>query len=105
MSNQPDSHDIEQQKRKYLMVFAALIVFTLITVGASYLHIQSTAISVAVAMAVSCIEALLVGGIMMHLFSERKIIYFVLVLTFVFFTALMFLILWANQPGTRLHIH
>jgi caa(3)-type oxidase subunit IV len=105
MSNQPDSHDIERQKRKFLLVFAALIAFTFVTVGASYLHIESTAVSVTVALVVSGVEALLVGGIMMHLFTERKIVYFVLALTFVFFTALMYLILWANQPVNWLHIH
>ena len=105
MSNQPDSHDIQQQVRKYLMVFGALIFFTFVTVGASYLHIESTAVSVVVALVVAGVEALLVGGIMMHLFEEKKIVYAVLVLTFVFFVALMYLILWASQPGSRLHIH
>ena len=105
MSNQPDSHDIQRQVRKYLLVFAALIFFTFVTVGASYLHIQSTAASVAVALVVAGVEALMVGGIMMHLFTEEKIVYAVLVLTFVFFVALMYLIVWGNQPDTRLHIH
>lgn len=105
MNNQPGSDDIQQLVRKYLMVFAALIVFTFVTVGFSYVHIESTAVTVTVALLVSCIEALLVGGIMMHLFAERKIIYLVLLLTFVFFAVLMYLVLWANQPGSRLHVH
>ena len=105
MSNQTDPHEIQQLKRRYLLVFAALIVATLATVGASYLHVESTAASVAIALVISFTEALLVGGIMMHLFAERKIIYFVLVLTFVFFTALMYLTVWSSQPTTRLHIH
>ena len=105
MSNNPDSHDVQQQVRKHFYIFAALVVFTFVTVGASYLHIESTYASVAIALAVALVEAFLVAGFMMHLSTERKIVHLVLVLTFFFFAAMMYLILWANQPGTRLHIH
>jgi len=105
MSNQPDSHDVQQQVRKQKQICAALLVFTIVTVGASYLPIESAFASIAIAMAVALVEAFLVAGFMMHLSTERKIVHLVLVLTFFFFTAMMYLILWANRPGNRLHLH
>ena len=105
MSNKPDSDDVQQQVRKHVMIFLALLVFTVVTVGASYLHITSTFATIGIALTVALIEGFLVAGFMMHLVTERKIVHIILVFTVIFFTALMFLILWANQPGNRLHVH
>jgi caa(3)-type oxidase subunit IV len=102
MSNENDSKQVMQQVRQHVRIFMALVVFTFVTVGASYLQIQSPVVSVCIALAVALVEAFLVAGFMMHLSTERKIIHVVLVLTVFFFTAMMYLILWANQPGNRL---
>lgn len=105
MSNENDSKSVQRQVRQHVRIFAALIVFTFVTVGASYLHIESTYATVGIALAVALVEAFLVAGFMMHLSTERKIVHLVLVLTFFFFAAMMYLILWGNQPAQRLHLH
>ncbi|MDH3404937.1 MAG: cytochrome C oxidase subunit IV family protein [Acidobacteriota bacterium] len=80
--------EIEQEKRKYWVVFIALVALTAITVGVSYLHL-STGAAVFIALLVACVKGGLVAGVFMHLISERQAIYAILVLTAVFFVVLM----------------
>ncbi len=86
-----DGHGAEavrEQARKYVFVFAALLVLTLVTVSISYLHL-SVVPAIVAAMVVASVKGSLVASYFMHLISERKFIYFVLILTVVFFVGLM----------------
>lgn len=88
-----DAHNAEavkEQVRKYYIVFAALLTLTLITVAISYLHL-SVVPAIVAAMIVASVKGSLVASYFMHLISERKFIYFVIVLSAVFFVALMLL--------------
>ena len=85
-----------QHVRRYLFVFYALLFGTLITVGASYIHFGHHTINIAVALFIACGKASLVAGYFMHLISERKMIYGILVFTAVFFLGLMMLIIWSS---------
>ena len=69
------------------MVFVALAALTMITVAVSYLHLQGWH-AVAVALAIASVKGFLVAGYFMHLLSEKKLIYAVLLLT-LFFLALL----------------
>jgi cytochrome c oxidase subunit 4 len=80
--------DIDRHVKVYIMVFVALMVLTIITVAVSYLHLP-VAGAVAVALLVATIKGSLVACYFMHLISEKKLIYAVLVLTVVFFAALL----------------
>ncbi len=102
MSNSSDSQDVQKQVRSHIRIFVALLVFTVATVGASYAHVESQALSVMIALGIALVEAFLVAGFMMHLTTERKIVHIVLVFTVFFFTAMMYLILWANRGDNRL---
>jgi cytochrome c oxidase subunit 4 len=84
------AEDIKKETRVYILVFIALAALTLITVGISYLHL-STGPAVALALFVALIKGSLVVAFFMHLLSERKLIYAVLVFTVFFFLALIFL--------------
>ena len=77
--------------RRYLYVFYALIFGTLVTVGASYIPFGNHHLNIAVAVAIACGKASLVAGFFMHLISERKMIYGLLVFTVLFFLGLMVL--------------
>ena len=84
-----DGHDnspeaIRKEIRKYLMVFGALGVLTIITVAISQLHLP-THQAVLLALAVAVVKGSLVAAFFMHLISERKLIYAVLLLTVFFF--------------------
>ena len=87
-----DAHaaEIKKHVRVYITVFAALAVLTVVTVAVSYLHLKVTA-AVTVALIIATAKASLVAGYFMHLVSEKKLIYGVLILTGVFFLALMIL--------------
>lgn len=82
--------EIKKQTRVYLMVFVTLAFLTLVTVGVSYLHLSFGA-AIALALFIATIKGSLVAAFFMHLLSERKLIYAVLILTLVFFIALMLL--------------
>src|SRR5205807_5776813 len=77
--------------RRYLFVFYALLFGTLITVGASYIPFGHRAVNIGVALVIACGKAFLVAGYFMHLISERKMIYGIMVFTAFFFVGLMFL--------------
>jgi len=81
---------VKKHVRVYITVFVALLALTLITVAISTLHL-STGPAIVVALIIATIKASLVAGYFMHLLTERKVIYAALILTAVFFLALMFL--------------
>jgi cytochrome c oxidase subunit 4 len=100
-----DSHDdIQHHVKRYLFVFYALIVGTVITVAASWAHIDSVALTVAIALFIACIKGFLVAGYFMHLMSEKKMIYGILIATVFFFAALMYLTVWSMHPESLVHI-
>ncbi len=88
--DQTHSIDIKKHVRGYIAVFIALLALTAITVAVSYSHLPVT-YAVIVALIIATIKGSLVASYFMHLISEKKLIYFTLMLTFVFFLALMFL--------------
>lgn len=92
-----DAHDIKSHLHVYWAVFAALLVGTLLTVGMYYVHFDSMALTVAIALFIASIKAFLVAGFFMHLMSEKKAIYSMLAVTGFFFAFMMFLILWGSH--------
>ena len=84
--NSPEA--IKKEIRKYLYVFGALAVLTLITVGIAQ-FLLPTWQAVLLALVVATIKGSLVAAFFMHLISERKLIYAVLVVTVFFFGVLM----------------
>ena len=90
--------DIDRHVRVYITVFVALMVLTVITVAISYLDL-SVPIAVGVALFVATIKGALVAGYFMHLVSEKKLIYAVLVLTVVFFIVLLALPVVTHSNG------
>jgi cytochrome c oxidase subunit 4 len=92
--------DIDRQVRIYILVFVSLMALTLVTVAVSRLHLPiGTAIAVALAVAIG--KGGLVAGYFMHLFSERRLIYWVLGFTVAFFFAVLILPMWGNWEGIR----
>jgi cytochrome c oxidase subunit 4 len=75
---------IKKEIKRYLYVFGGLAVLTIITVAISRLHLP-TMQAVILALAVATVKGSLVAAFFMHLISERKLIYAVLVLTVFFF--------------------
>ena len=84
--NSPDA--IRKEIRKYLYVFGALAVLTIITVSISQLHLP-THEAILLALVVAGVKGSLVAAFFMHLISERRLIFAVLALTVFFFGMLM----------------
>ena len=76
--------DINKHVKVYITVFGALMVLTVVTVAISYLHLNMP-YAITVALIIAAIKASLVASYFMHLISEKKIIYSVLILTGIFF--------------------
>ena len=80
-----DQESIAKEKRKYLIVFGMLALLTILTVAAAeMLHLPPME-TILVALAIAIVKGSLVAAVFMHLLSERKLIYAVLVLTVFFF--------------------
>ena len=99
-----DAHgaeDIRSHVRTYMLVFGTLMALTVITVAVSYLHLP-IAMAIVVALIVATVKGSLVALFFMHLISERKLVYYVLALTVIFFIFLMFIPLATNLDKVHL---
>ena len=84
-------HHVEKHVRQYLIVFAALLVLTIVTVLASRIDIGMAG-GIILAMIIAGVKGTLVAGVFMHLFSDkRKIVYVVLIYTGIFLLVLFLL--------------
>jgi cytochrome c oxidase subunit IV len=96
------AHDVAKHIRAYLMVGATLLTFTAITVFLSYINFGTQKANVAVALVVATFKAGLVAAIFMHLSSEKRMIYRILIFTFFFVFGLFWLTFLAwYDPITR----
>jgi len=80
--------DIDKHVRVYITVFVALMALTLITVGVSYLHL-SKGPAIFLALLIASVKGSLVACYFMHLISEKKLIFTVLIITVIFFIAVL----------------
>lgn len=94
--------DIDKHVRIYITVFVALMVLTIVTVAIAHFHLPMP-IAISVALLVATIKGSLVACYFMHLISEKKLIYAVLVLTVVFFAALLALPVVTHSNGYWIH--
>jgi len=88
----------------YRKVFIYLLIGTTLTVWASYMEFNvhnSIAGAVFVGLTIAMIKGYLVAANFMHLNSERKLIYWILLLTVFFLALLLFIpVLWdVNNMG------
>ena len=79
--------------RRCLYIFATVLCGILLMVAASFAPLHNRHYNVALVLVVAGFNACMVAGFLMHLFSEKKMIYTVLVFTVFFFISLMFLTL------------
>jgi cytochrome c oxidase subunit 4 len=96
--------DIKKHVRTYIVVFVALAGLTVVTVGVSYLHLTMP-VAVTVALVIATIKASLVAAYFMHLISERRVIHSILVITILFFIAMIFIIFFTDQGMMSRGLH
>lgn len=93
MSEHP-SKDVAKHVRGYLIVGAALLFGTILTVLVSYVDLGKT-LNITLALVIATFKASLVAAFFMHLISERQAIYAILLFTALFFAGLMGLVLYS----------
>lgn len=102
MSNSHSHQDVSSHVKLYLIIGAALLVGTVITVLASHIQMGITA-GIIVAIIIASIKGSLVAGYFMHLKEERRLIYLVLALTAAFIVVMVGLFLFAFGDQQGLH--
>jgi len=92
------SNDMNHHIKIYRNVFIGLLIFTGLTVGASYIDFNLIWIGVTVGLSIAFFKGYLVAANFMHLNDEKKLIYMILGMTIFFFVVLFFMpTLWNSN--------
>ena len=93
------SNDMNHHIKVYRKVFILLLIFTGLTVTASYYDFGGIAwLSIGVGLAIAFFKGYLVAANFMHLNDEKRTIYMTLAMTLVFFLVLFFMpTLWHSD--------
>src|SRR5260221_2207401 len=100
-----DPAAIKKSIRKYILVGAALLAGTVITVAANQFHF-AVPLAITVALIIATTKGSMVAAVFLHLNHEKRWIYGALLLTVVFFIVLMsvpFLTI-SDGIGTPIHV-
>ena len=105
MAMHSDPVAVKKTVRRYLMIGAALLVGTAITVAANQLHL-AVPLAVTVALVIATTKGSLVAAVFMHLSHEKKWIYGALILTVAGFIVLMTVPMFTimDTIGTPIHV-
>ena len=103
-----ESHPVEYKAylRRCVYVFIAVLCTTSLMIYASFLPHYGWPAKVAMILAIACVNAFVVAGFLMHLLSEKKMIYTVLGFTVFFVAGLFVLTICAMHDfpsGTQMH--
>ena len=103
MAESPSIEDVRRHVRTYMAVFGGLLVMTFVTVAVGYLHL-SIVPALIVALVIATAKGALVARYFMHLISEKRLIFYVLILTGVFLIAMfiLFIAAFLDQQGGRI---
>ena len=100
-----DQEAVKKSIRTYMMVGAALFVFTGITVAVNQVHL-AVPMAITVALVIATMKGSMVASIFMHLSHEKKWIYGALILTVIGFAILMLVpsLTLSDGIGTPVHV-
>ena len=102
-----DAHSVAEARkhmRTYAIIGVALMIGTGLTVWAAFIDFGSREINIIAALAIACTKGFLVAGFFMHLISEKKMVYAVLICTVFFAAALMYLTLLSMNHESIVHM-
>ena len=87
---------VQRYEKVYRLVVSLLILLTFVTVWASYLDL-SVAAAIIIALIIAGVKGSLVASFFMHLAYERRLFFTVLILTLIFFGAMLGLIIGSHH--------
>jgi len=94
-----ESHSIEEVRahvRVYMMIFGSLAVLTIVTVAVGYLHLPILP-ALIIALSIAALKGGLVAAHFMHLLTEKKMVFWLLILTAVFLFSMIVLFVSAHN--------
>ena len=102
MSNSQNPVNFNAYVRLCVVVLLVILCTTSAMVATSFSHIGTGwTLKVTLILSIAVVNAFLVSGYLMHLLSEKKLIYVLLAFTFFFFLGLIGLTIWAaGDPPT-----
>jgi len=107
MSDSEHPVDLKSYIRRCAVILLAVICTTSLMIATSFSHIgNGWTARVAIILGIAVVNAFLVAGYLMHLLSEKKMVYALLAFTVFFFIGLLGLTIWASNdfpPGTAMH--
>jgi caa(3)-type oxidase subunit IV len=106
MSEPEKPVSLQNYIRLCAVIFGVVVVTTGCMICASFLPHSGWPVKVGIILAIAVVNAFLVAGYLMHLLSEKKLIYTVLIFTVIFVIGLFALTIGATSdfpPGTVSH--
>ena len=106
MSEPEKTFTMQSQIKLCAMVFSVVLVATALMIWASFLPHYGWPAKVSIILTIATVNAFFVAGFLMHLLSEKKLVYTVLAMTVFFVIGLAGLTLWAMTDfpmGTAVH--
>ncbi len=107
MSESEHPVELSGYLRRCAVIFCVVLCTTALMIATSFSHFgEGWTLRVTLILAIAAVNAFLVAGYLMHLLSEKKLVYTVLGFTVIFFIGLMGLTVWATNgfpPGTVSH--
>lgn len=103
MSDSTHADEVKKHVRIYIAVFGALAALTVVTVAVAYLHL-SIVPALIVALFIASIKGSLVAAYFMHLISEKKVIFALLIFTVIFLAVLFVLTISSYHDQIGGHI-
>jgi len=92
------SSDIKHHIKIYRNVFIGLLLFTGLTVGASYINFSVIWVGIGLGILIAFVKGYLVASNFMHLNNEKSLIYTILAFTVLFFVVVFFVpSIWNTQ--------
>jgi len=103
MAEMHSAEEIKAHVRVYLYVFGALAVLTIVTVAVGYYHLPIVP-ALIVALVIAVIKGGLVASYFMHLMTEKRLIYWLLIMTVVFLLAMFAIVVSAFHSQEGVHL-
>lgn len=99
-------HHVQLEQKRFLLVYAVLIVGTVLTVGMYYVHFAAMWQTVVVALMIAAVKAAFVAAVFMHLWHSERDIYRILLYTGVVVVGLFTLSILSlfSVPGQGLYL-
>jgi caa(3)-type oxidase subunit IV len=101
LASPEDVHHVRLEQRRFLIVYAVLIVGTVLTVAMYYVHFEEAWQTIAVALLIATVKGACVAAVFMHLWHGERDIHRILLYTGVVVAALFGLSIFSifNVPG------